>query len=338
MTLRRYGLIVGVVLAALFPCGVVAISGSGAAFAQPAAQAPGRESLELRKLATEIDKLSVEVEELRYRQTPIGRLSGFAGVFAAAVAAFGAALVTVLAYVFDVLGRRKSLKQERYLARETHKMSLVAQLGHRVLAARIAAAELLFGMIREPQRGRGGRRTDLTPDQQRELLRALIGVAKDDKPHPVLVKLIGDNLVRLLGAIVPAGRTPSSRSQSPLRNFEGEALDLQKVKFPDVYWRRVDARNVDFFGADFTDASLREAFLHGTIFFKATLKKAVLRDADLTGANLQGADLAGADLTGADLRGANLKGAILTDANLDDVKYDAKSVWPEGFTPPPSAA
>src|SRR5262245_43023376 len=133
MTLRRYGLIVAVVLAGLFPCGVVAVSGCGAAFAQSTAQPPGRESLELRKLATEIDKLSVEVEELRHRQTPIGRLVSFAGVFAAAVAAFGAVVVTVLAYVFDVIGRRKSLKQERYLARETHKMNLVAQLGHKVL-------------------------------------------------------------------------------------------------------------------------------------------------------------------------------------------------------------
>ena len=61
-----------------------------------------------------------------------------------------------------------------------------------------------------------------------------------------------------------------------------------------------------------------------------SLKAANLQNTDLEGVNLEGADLRQADLEGANLEGANLKGADLTD-----IKYNAKTTWPEGFTPPP---
>ena len=71
------------------------------------------------------------------------------------------------------------------------------------------------------------------------------------------------------------------------------------------------------------------------------------RGVNLTGANLRGADLRGADLNGADLWGANLymadlqaadlEDAWLDEANLTGTKYDNTTIWPKGFTPPPSS-
>jgi uncharacterized protein YjbI with pentapeptide repeats len=52
----------------------------------------------------------------------------------------------------------------------------------------------------------------------------------------------------------------------------------------------------------------------------------------LTGADLHNADLSSADVTGADVTGANL-----IDAELAGARYDATTVWPNGFEPPPSA-
>ena len=44
--------------------------------------------------------------------------------------------------------------------------------------------------------------------------------------------------------------------------------------------------------------------------------------------------LRGADLTGAYLNGADLTEAILRGAILNGVRWDATTMWPEGFTPP----
>ncbi|MFC9995606.1 pentapeptide repeat-containing protein [Nocardia sp. NPDC127526] len=83
---------------------------------------------------------------------------------------------------------------------------------------------------------------------------------------------------------------------------------------------------------------------------------ASLVDADLNGANLHSAWLDGANLTGArigcesddrdrircadltdaSLAGANLTRADLDGANLTNIYYNDMTVWPAGFTPPPS--
>jgi hypothetical protein len=67
----------------------------------------------------------------------------------------------------------------------------------------------------------------------------------------------------------------------------------------------------------------------------ADLGGANLRRADLRWANLSGADLGGANLRWADLRGADLSRADLSRADLNwTVRYDALTIWPQGFTPP----
>ncbi|MFF0633162.1 pentapeptide repeat-containing protein [Nocardia sp. NPDC004151] len=64
--------------------------------------------------------------------------------------------------------------------------------------------------------------------------------------------------------------------------------------------------------------------------------------ADLHATSLRGANLSRANFFMADLSYAHLEGANLADADLhqlrsiDHLAYDDKTVWPEGYTPPPS--
>ncbi|MCH2540336.1 MAG: pentapeptide repeat-containing protein [Anaerolineales bacterium] len=73
------------------------------------------------------------------------------------------------------------------------------------------------------------------------------------------------------------------------------------------------------------------------------LVQANLSGANLFGANLSGASLGMANLTntkltnanlsGANLQCANLSGANLTRINLTGAKYNADTIWPNGFDP-----
>jgi len=111
-----------------------------------------------------------------------------------------------------------------------------------------------------------------------------------------------------------------------------------------AFLKGADLRNAKLMDADFTDAILGGANLTGANLRGANFQLAILEGAILQGLDLQGldlrdaylvrADLRDAYLRGADLRGANLKGADLADADLTGVEYDAKTVWPQGFTPP----
>jgi len=115
---------------------------------------------------------------------------------------------------------------------------------------------------------------------------------------------------------------------------------LQTAKLIDVFWADVFAEGVDFFGADLTKSSFRRARLSGAIFYEATLDNVVFRDADLTGANFTGAKgLGSADFRGANLSGANFENVEgFASARLDpQTKWDDKTVWPKGFTPPARA-
>lgn len=94
--------------------------------------------------------------------------------------------------------------------------------------------------------------------------------------------------------------------------------------------------------SDASRANFARANLRGTDLARATLRGAYfgperIPDAgNADGADLTGADLNGADLTDADLGHAKLTGAQLNRAVLTNVFYDDQTVWPEGFTPPPS--
>jgi uncharacterized protein YjbI with pentapeptide repeats len=101
-----------------------------------------------------------------------------------------------------------------------------------------------------------------------------------------------------------------------------EKLNMTGVK---LRWVSLDRSNfafMDLTNADLTNATLFHAFLVGTNFRGATLTNVFL---------------GGADITGADFREADLSGA-----HIDSVKYiggfcyNSATVWPAGFSPPPS--
>lgn len=97
-----------------------------------------------------------------------------------------------------------------------------------------------------------------------------------------------------------------------------------------------DLSYLNFSGVTLSQAQLSHARLIGAQFVAAKLPFADFRQADLRGssfvsADLQGANLQNACLYRADLRGANLAGAILAGATLKGARYDAQTIFPEGF-------
>ena len=105
---------------------------------------------------------------------------------------------------------------------------------------------------------------------------------------------------------------PHKNTRRPLWTGTGETL------------AGADLRRVDLCGADLRGADLRRAQLQHTILWGADLRKA----------RLERADLRCADLTCADLSGAYLREAILTGADLAGARWNAATIWPEGFQPP----
>lgn len=99
-----------------------------------------------------------------------------------------------------------------------------------------------------------------------------------------------------------------------------------------------DLAKVDLSGRDLQVADLQGANLTGASLAGAKLQRSFLASADLSYANLGSADLTGADLAYADLTNAQLSGTCLRDASLNEaclegVKWDAATVWPDGFAP-----
>ena len=102
-------------------------------------------------------------------------------------------------------------------------------------------------------------------------------------------------------------------------------------------------------GADFAYANLSHSDLSRAELSMADFDRADLTGANLTRTNLTGATFSvdeylddpnqpGAKLDRANLKGANLTGADLNKTSLTDIYYDASTIWPTGFRPPPSRA
>ncbi|MET8423832.1 pentapeptide repeat-containing protein [Nocardia sp. NPDC004860] len=122
-------------------------------------------------------------------------------------------------------------------------------------------------------------------------------------------------------------------------------LCAAKLDDTDLQGARVDFANLqgaDLSGANLGFANLSHSRLDGVNLSTpngrgANLSHATLHDTSLRGANLSGADLFMADLSFAHLEGANLANADLHQlSSTDHLTYDDKTVWPKGYTPPPS--
>lgn len=150
-------------------------------------------------------------------------------------------------------------------------------------------------------------------------------------------------------------------SKADLRKANLNGADLREAMLNEANLVGTDLRGAKLLGAMLNGADLSKANLVGTNLRGADLRKANLNRADLSKANLVGTDLHGAKLLGADLREtilrevklqndlgflvANLSEADLTLTNLSGadlreatriyfIKWDDRTRWPEGFTPP----
>lgn len=105
---------------------------------------------------------------------------------------------------------------------------------------------------------------------------------------------------------------------------KGVRIDLTGANLTNANLIEIDLRDADLSGTHLINADLNGAFLR-----RANLRRSVLHDADLARADLRGAYLDSADLSGADLHSADL-----SHADLTKIKYDDRTRWPSGFTPP----
>jgi uncharacterized protein YjbI with pentapeptide repeats len=136
--------------------------------------------------------------------------------------------------------------------------------------------------------------------------------------------------------------------------------DLTKAIMPSADLTHATLTGATLDEADLTNARLYGAHLEGASLSDAQLDNAVLTDAylssDLAGASLRYATLDHAQFVEANLTDADLSGAWVADANferavlygtnltgtektlrtvkLGGAKYDRRTVWPKGFTPP----
>jgi menaquinone-dependent protoporphyrinogen oxidase len=99
-----------------------------------------------------------------------------------------------------------------------------------------------------------------------------------------------------------------------------------------------DLRKANLIGARLKNANLRganlsQAILNGADLSRADLTQCQLVSADLNWAVLTGANLSGADLSRANLGWANLKDADLSAAKFSKARYNAQTLWPDGFDP-----
>ncbi|WP_067654834.1 pentapeptide repeat-containing protein [Nocardia harenae] len=145
------------------------------------------------------------------------------------------------------------------------------------------------------------------------------------------------------------------------RGEEIHAVDVGETCLAGVLMVDVTLTNTDFRGSDLSGAVINSSGIFDTNFDSADLREMVMRDTAVWRSSFRGADLSGAvfergelnevgfqdaDLTGAsfravslehvDLSGADLTGVDLTGVGVAGVKYDARTVWPVGFRPPPS--
>jgi hypothetical protein len=141
-------------------------------------------------------------------------------------------------------------------------------------------------------------------------------------------------------------RSSSSRASRPFGSLDLRGLQLGELHLVGATFTEADLTGsslslTDVRRAEFHKARLGGADLRGTDLSNATLSSASMRRATLRGAILSDAYVADADLRGADLSytnlsGANLTGADLVGAKVDPVCYDADTVWPRDFDPPPA--
>jgi uncharacterized protein YjbI with pentapeptide repeats len=133
-------------------------------------------------------------------------------------------------------------------------------------------------------------------------------------------------------------------SESEMAHIEYDQIQLRRLlldglKAKNSVFGRISCDGCKFTNADFSGTRLSFHPSGNLMHFTDTSFK----NADLRGSNINAAIFTNVDFTGADLTGINLHrttlvnvnfgGAKVEDANFKDAKYDAATIFPEGFDP-----
>ena len=282
--------------------------------------------LKLEKLEREIEKLQAEIRSIQIDNQSVGpKTKWFSSVFGA-IGGLAAALIGLLIWILGrsltekiSLTQEAKLEQDKELSREKHNIELFQNLANDNPRIQLSSASVLLQRLYDFQAKE--EREMISEAEKRErptILQVLIAVTKEKETQPAILKLIGDNLVKSLGAVVPDNEEPNFNKPSSLKG-----IDFQKVRLTNVWWKRVDAREIDFFEAVLDNSGLSEAFLMKTVFLGTSLKYCVLRNAQLQEADLRKSNVIGANLQGANLNNAKLEGCI----------FDSTTQWPNDFDP-----
>lgn len=140
------------------------------------------------------------------------------------------------------------------------------------------------------------------------------------------------------------GRASPMPDSIDIRDDFGELLRTVHPAAGNSGLRGASMPGAELTAAQLAGVDLEGADLYWCILFRANLSGARLRKVDLRGADLKEANLQGTDLEGArlgrdnlggptSLQGADLTGAVLRHADLKGATYDARTRFPDGFSP-----
>jgi hypothetical protein len=176
------------------------------------------------------------------------------------------------------------------------------------------------------------------------------------EPEAVDVRLGGIYALEQIASESPRCTARSSKCSPRMSGStptQSRPIDLRKTNLTGVRAAHINLEfatlhDTQLYRAFLLQARLEHASLHGARLQHAELGMANLRDVSLADARLDEANLMFADLEGANLwnatlhgtklLGARLGGAKLEKADLTGARYDAKTVWPDGFDPAAAGA
>ena len=123
-------------------------------------------------------------------------------------------------------------------------------------------------------------------------------------------------------------RTFLNGARMPGANLSGARFELSDLGGTNM--RRTDLSDAQFLGARLSGANLSNAYQLNTRYDIALSEKFALKTLTLP-TSLDGAVLTGGQFFRSDLSGSSLAGADVTD-----IVYDEATIWPPGFSAPPS--
>ncbi len=122
------------------------------------------------------------------------------------------------------------------------------------------------------------------------------------------------------------------RGGRELAECDLSTMTFERVSFCEANLNGVKIHSSSFRHCNFKGASLKGAQLDGSSFVGCDF-----RDADLTDTSAQNCDFQSAQFDSSDIRNVDLSTSNLVNADLHKVKYDSRTIFPDGYPIPSDA-